>query len=88
MRALIMYTIARVWLFLITFGLLWLVGARWLTWDETTVLALALAALVLSAVASVWLLRGMRAELSANVAARARRMSQTLDASRRAEDDD
>ncbi|MBA2740173.1 MAG: DUF4229 domain-containing protein [Nocardioidaceae bacterium] len=87
MRALIMYTVARVWLFLITFGLLWVVGSRWLTWNEQTVLALAVAALVVSAVASLWLLRGLRADLSAHVDARARRVSQTLDNARRAEDD-
>lgn len=86
MRALIMYTVARVWLFLLTFGLLWVLGARWLTWDETTVLGLALASLVLSALASLWLLRGMRAELAAHVEARARRAQDALDASRRAED--
>ncbi|CAN5567815.1 hypothetical protein BH24ACT11_BH24ACT11_06960 [soil metagenome] len=67
LRALIMYTVARVWLFLLTFGLLWVLGARWLTWDETTVLGLASASLVPPALASLWLLRVLRAGLAAHV---------------------
>ncbi len=87
MRPLIMYTIARVWLFIITFALLWVVCARWLQWNQQTVLGLVLASLLLSGVASMWLLRGLRAQLSASVQARARKVGATLEASRRAEDD-
>lgn len=87
MRALILYTLARAGLFLVVFGLLWAVGWSWLAWEETTVLGTALVALLLSALASLRLLRGLRGDLSASVDARAARVAASLEASRRAEDD-
>lgn len=86
MRALVRYTAARLGLFAIAFGLIWAVGWGWLVWDAQTVLSTALVALVVSAIASWLLLRRLRADLSAHVEGRARRLASAFEQSRRAED--
>lgn len=88
MSTFVRYTLARLALFVIAFGLVWLVAFNWIAWTEVTILWTALIALVLSAVASIVLLRGMRDELAQQVQGRAERMSQRIEESRRAEDVD
>jgi hypothetical protein len=86
MSSLVRYTLARLLLFAVAFGLVWTVGMRWLVWDELTLLWTTLVALVLSGVASYWLLGGLRDALARDVEARARRVAARIDESRRAED--
>ena len=83
---LLRYTLARLVLFAAAFGLVWLVGGTWLVWDQLSVLWTALVALVVSAVASFVLLRGLRAELAERLHGGASRMSERLEESRRSED--
>ena len=87
MRSFVRYTLARMLLFVVSFGLVWLVGFGWLTWDLLTVLWTAMVALAVSGIASWWLLGTLRDDLATDVEARARRMTERLDRSRRAEDD-
>lgn len=81
------YTLARLTLFAGAFVSVWAIGWSWLVWDEMTVLWTVLVALVLSSLASLVLLRGLRADLAEHVEGRARRVAATLDESRRVEDD-
>ena len=80
------YTLARLALFAGVFALVWLVGGTWLVWDEASVLWTALIALVISALASFVLLRGLRADLAERLHAGTARMNNRLDESRRSED--
>lgn len=80
------YTLARLALFAGAFALVWLVGGTWLVWDEVSVLWTALIALVISALASFVLLRGLRADLAERLHAGTARMNNRLDESRRSED--
>ena len=81
-----MYTLARLGLFLVAFGVLWAVGHA--LWEQTAanLLWVALMALLLSGVASVFLLRGLREALARDVSARAQRMSSRYEAARTKED--
>ena len=88
MKPFVTYALARFGLFLVSFGLVWLVCFSWLEWNSLTVLWTMLVALVLSAVVGVVLLRGMRERLAANVQQRAERMSKRFEESRSAEDID
>lgn len=83
-----MYTLARMGLFLIAFGLIWLVGFSFFEWNSINVLWTMLIALALSAFAGIVLLRGLREQLAANVQQRAERMSRRFEESRSAEDVD
>ncbi|MFZ5851857.1 MAG: DUF4229 domain-containing protein [Actinomycetota bacterium] len=76
------YTLSRAGLFALTFGLLYLVAGR-----RVDVLLVALLALLVSGLLSYVLLRGQRDALAAQVAERARRAQQRMDAATRAEDD-
>jgi len=82
------YTLARLGLFLVSFGLVWLVCFSWLEWTSLSVLWTMLIALALSAIVGVFLLRGMRERLAANVQQRAERVSKRFEESRSAEDID
>ncbi|MBA2456814.1 MAG: DUF4229 domain-containing protein [Nocardioidaceae bacterium] len=88
MRSFVAYTLARLGLFLGAFGVLWAVGQ--LFWARTTanLLWMVLVALVVSALASLVLLRGLRDALARDIAARAERMSGRLEAARTKEDTD
>ena len=88
MRSLAAYTLARLGLFLATFAVLWGVGHLFFEQTAANLLAAAFVALVVSAVASVFLLRGLRNALARDVAARADRMSSRDDAARTREDPD
>ncbi len=87
MTSFVRYTGARVGLFLAAFGVVWAVGGAWLSWDQLTVLWTALVALAVSAIASYWLLSGLRDDLAHEVDGRARRIAHRFEESRRAEDE-
>ncbi len=86
MRSFVGYTLARMAVFGVAFGLVWAVGFSWLTWDQLTVLWTALVALAVSAVVSYWLLAGLRDRLARDVDSRARRIADRFEEARRAED--
>jgi len=85
-RTFALYSVARLGIFVVAFGLVWAVAFAWLTWDQLTVLWTALVALVVSAVVSYWLLGGLRDALAHDIDARARRLRSQFDDARRAED--
>lgn len=87
MKAFVLYTIARLALFAAAFGLIWLLFARWLEWSAVSALYTAIVALIISSVASLFLLRSLRDEFAAHVARRADRAKAAYDARRAAEDD-
>jgi hypothetical protein len=84
----VLYTAARAGLFLVAWGLIWLVFGRWIDWTALSALYTALFAMLISAAVSLVALRSMRAELSAQVAQRAARVREAYEARRSAEDDD
>jgi hypothetical protein len=83
-----LYTAARVALFLVAWGLIWLIFGHWIDWTALSALYTALFAMLLSAAISLVALRSMRAQLSAQVAQRAARVRQAYEARRSAEDDE
>ena len=88
MRPFLLYTLARVLLFAATWGLVWLVASAWLEWSSVTALWTALIAMVVSSVASLVLLRGLRERFAAQVQDRAGRIQARYDAAKRREDVD
>lgn len=88
MKSFALYTAARLGLFVAAFALVWLVAFSWLEWNDVTALWTALIALVVSSVASLLLLGGIRARFASQVQTRAERMAQRVDEARRAEDVD
>ena len=82
------YTLARLALFLATFAVLWGVGHAF--WASTTanLLWAAFVALLISSVASLFLLRRLREALARDLAKRADRMSRRYEAARAREDAD
>jgi hypothetical protein len=83
-----LYTLARVALFGVAYGLIWLIFFHWIDWNALSALYTAIIALVLSALASFLLLGGMRDTLAAQVEQRAERARAAFEARRSAEDDD
>lgn len=71
MRSFVLYTAARLGLFLGVYGLLWLMIGRSVAWDSVSALYTALLAMVVSSLIALVALRGLRARLAADVAARA-----------------
>ncbi|CAN5521325.1 hypothetical protein BH18ACT8_BH18ACT8_08170 [soil metagenome] len=88
MKTFIIYTAARLGLFLLTFGLVWLIGRPFLDSVDATVWWSALLALLISSVASIFLLRRLRESLAAQVEGRAQRMSRRYEEARTREDRD
>lgn len=88
MNPLLAYTLARLGVFAIAYGLTWAVAQFWLEWSALTNLWVMLIALTISAVVSVFALSGLRNQVAQRVQARAARMSQRLEESRSAEDID
>ncbi len=88
MKTFATYTAARLGLFLVAFGLVWLIGRRFLDSFDATILWSALLALLISSVASIFLLRGLRESLAAQVEGRALRMSRRYEEARTQEDRD
>lgn len=83
MKEFAIYTGLRAALFAACFAVLWFALNNWLA-----VWPLALLALIVSAILSPFVLRAARDRLAASIEQRATRMSERLDKSRRAEDDD
>lgn len=88
MRSFVTYTLARLGLFLVAFAALWAIGHAF--WEQTAanLLWVSLMALLVSALASLVLLRGLRDALARDVSARAERMSTRFQAARAKEDSD
>jgi uncharacterized membrane protein YdjX (TVP38/TMEM64 family) len=84
----VLYTLARVLLFAAAWALVWAVASVWLAWSSVTALWTALLAMVVSSVASLWLLRGLRQRLAVHVQGRAQRIQARYETARRKEDVD
>ncbi len=87
MKSFALYTGARLLLLAATFGLIWLVFGRWLTWDAVSILYTAIIAMVVSSVVALFALRSLRDALAADVSRRADRAKAAYDAMRAAEDE-
>lgn len=81
MRDFAVYTGLRLALFVVAFGLFWL-----LFHQKLSIFPILLLALVTSAIASVFVLRSARERFAGTIDARARRMTERFEESRRAED--
>jgi hypothetical protein len=88
MKAFWTYTAARLGVFAACYAVLWGIGRLFLELDELTNLLVLLLALVISSVISIFALAGLREQLAGNVQARAERMTERIEESRRAEDVD
>ena len=84
----VLYTLGRLLLFAAAWALVWAVASVWLEWSAVTALWTALLAMVVSSVASLWLLRGLRQRLAGHVQGRAERMQARYEAAKRKEDAD
>jgi membrane protein implicated in regulation of membrane protease activity len=83
MKEFAIYTGLRLALFAATFGILWLAFHNWLT-----IWPLALVALIITSILSLFVLRSARERLAGKIESRADRLSARLEASRKAEDND
>jgi hypothetical protein len=83
MREFAIYTGLRLVLFAGAFGLLWV-----LLHNQLTIFPILLIALMISSIASIFVLRAARDRLAGTIEDRATRISRRLDESRRAEDTD
>jgi uncharacterized membrane protein YcjF (UPF0283 family) len=83
-----LYSLARFGLFVAAFVLIWLVASRWVEWNTPSVLAIAVLAMIVSAIASLLLLGRLRDQFAATLAQRAAAMRSNVDRSRRKEDVD
>ncbi|MDX6292260.1 MAG: hypothetical protein QOH50_1335 [Kribbellaceae bacterium] len=83
MKEFAVYTGLRLLLFAACFGILWVAFQNWLN-----IWPVLLLALILSSILSVFVLRAARDRLAGTIERRASRMSQRIEAARRAEDDD
>lgn len=86
MKPFVLYTLARAGLFAAAAVLVWLLLGRPVL-SAGNVLWVMLVALVVSSIASIKLLAGLRAQFSAAVAARAEQLSARVEQSRRREDE-
>jgi hypothetical protein len=89
-RSVVIYTVARLGLFLVCWALVWAVAApvAGYRWAESTALLTALFALVLSSLLSLVLLARQRDAVALHVQARAERVTAALAESRAKEDVD
>lgn len=88
MTPFVKYTLARLGLFVATFVVLWLATFWWLDLGRATIWLVALVALIVSAIASIFVLAAMRDAVAARIQERADTLSQRLEESRNAEDID
>ena len=88
MKAFWTYTLARLTVFAVTFGVVWLIASIWLESTPGSNLFVLLIALLASSVISIFLLAGLRNNLAQNIQERAARMTDRIEESRRAEDID
>jgi membrane protein implicated in regulation of membrane protease activity len=86
----VLYTLARVGLFVAAFALIWLLIFAWVAWSTVSLLWTVLVAAVLSSIASIFVLRRLRERFAVVVEQRATRitsrMGARLEESRRKED--
>lgn len=87
MKSFALYTAARVVLFAVCFGLIWLIFGTWLTWEAVSVLYTAIIAMVVSSVIALFALGSLRNSLAVDVSARADRAVAAYEAMRSAEDE-
>jgi hypothetical protein len=87
LKPFLLYTGARIGLFLACYGLIWLVFGRWIGWSSISALYTALIAMAVSSVIALVVLRSLRGELSTEIAGRAGRAKQAFDDRKSAEDD-
>jgi membrane protein implicated in regulation of membrane protease activity len=87
-RSFLLYTVARFGLFLGAFGLIWLVVGFFLPWTSRNIMWTGVLAIVLSAIASLYLLRGLRDRFAQTARTRAEEMSARLERARSKEDVD
>lgn len=88
MKVFALYTAARIGLFAVAYGVIWLTFGRWIEWNALSALYTAIIAMVLSAVVAIWVLKGLREQLAVQVEQRATRAKAAFEARRSAEDDD
>ena len=88
MKSFLLYTVARFGLFAGAFGLIWLAVGWFLPWTARNIAWTGILALVLSAIASIFLLRGLRDDLARTVRSRADEVSARLERARAKEDVD
>jgi ABC-type bacteriocin/lantibiotic exporter with double-glycine peptidase domain len=88
MKYFLLYTFARIGLFAGVFGAIWLVLFSWVSWTHASLLWTVLLAALISAIASIFVLRPLRQRFAADIEARAARMSKRIEAARAAEDED
>lgn len=88
MKYFALYTLARLGLFAVAFGLVWLVASQWWRWSPAAALWTAVLALVISAIASLLLLGPLRDRLAGSVHVRVSRARARMDRARRSEDVD
>lgn len=88
MKAFWIYTLARFAVFGVSFGLVYLISSIWLDVNNVTILWVLLISLVVSSVVSIFALAGLRDKLASDIQARAARMTERIEESRRAEDVD
>lgn len=86
MSPFVKYSLARFGLFVAAFAVVWPATFWWLDLGATTIWAQLLLALMISAVASIFLLRGLREDVTRGIQHRADKMHERLEESRRAED--
>jgi Na+/melibiose symporter-like transporter len=84
----VLYTLARLGLFVVAFGLIWLAAGAWLEWNSVTALATAVLAMIVSSIAALFLLRGLRERFAATLEQRAKAVRDNVERSRRKEDID
>ena len=85
MKAFLTYTFAQFAVFAVTFGVVWLIASIFFETSSNFYLLVLLVALILSSVASIFLLADLRNKLALNVQQRAERMTERLEESRRYE---
>ena len=68
MRNFVVYTLARLGLFLAVYGLIWLALFRSVSWDSVSALYTALLAMVVSSLLAFVMLRRQRQALAADIA--------------------
>ena len=88
MTPFVLYTLARLGLFVVAFGLIWLAAGAWLEWNSVTALATAVLAMIVSSIAALFLLRGLRERFAATLEQRAKAVRDNVERSRRKEDID
>ncbi len=87
MKFFVLYTLARFALFGAVFGLVWLIGGRWMAWGPVSLLVSALIAMVVSSIIALLALRGLRDRLAEHIEQRAGRARAAFEARRAREDD-